>query len=116
MKENNALLGQPIVRNFHFLKLISAIIYVAVTMYLILGLKNALNDDGLGIAAFLVFGVIILGSIGNVLAITPALIGLIYTAIKYKVVPKKTQLVIFAVQTALPIITELLFIIIVSNI
>ena len=115
--DNNQLMGQPKVKSFHVLKIVSAIIYLAVTLYLILGLKKALGSDdkGLALATYLVFSVIIFGSIGNILAIIVALIGLVYTAMKFKVVKKRAQLVIFATLTILPVITELVFIIIVSN-
>lgn len=116
MDNDKKLLGQPTVKKFHALKIISLIIYIAITTYLIIGLSRAKADnDGLSLAAFLVLGVMILGVIGNVLAVIPAIIGFVYTALKFKVEPKRWQLAIFALLTALPIITELLFIIIVSN-
>lgn len=106
------------IRKLTALKIISAIIFIGITIYLVVGLVDALNSSAdkisLNVALYLTFVVIIFGTIGNVLALIPAVIGLIYTAIRMKKGQGLAQLITFIVLTALPILSELTFIIVCS--
>lgn len=116
MEEALVINETPQVRKLTALKVVSIILFVATLAFLLIGLVDALGNEGnaykLGIALYFIFFVLVFGLIGNVLALIPALIGLIYTAKKAKQANVKKQLVFYIIITALPIISELAFIII----
>lgn len=95
------------------LKIFSAIIFIGITIYLIIGLVDALNSSAdkisLNIALYFTFIVIIFGTIGNALALIPAVIGLIYTAVKREKGQNLGQLITFAILTALPFFSQAFF-------
>ncbi len=94
------------------LKILSAVFYALVTAYLVYGLIDVLSSGGnvsLGIAVYLTFSVIILGSIGYIITLIPAIIGLISSIAKEAGL---FSILYFVVFILLPIITEGVIIII----
>ena len=116
MEEILVINEKPQVKKLTALKVISIIFFVATFVLLLIGLIDSLGNEGnsltLGMALYFIFFVLVFGLIGNVLALIPAVIGLIYTAKKSKQADVKNQLIFYIVITALPIISELAFIII----
>ncbi len=88
------------------------LLLILTNVYLISGTVNALDDDGIGLAAFFVFGVIILGFSGNLASFILALVGLILSIFKNKKINCKWQIITFSVLTALPVLSQVTFIII----
>ena len=95
------------------LKIIFAIIYLAVTIWLVWGLIDIVISpsgvNSLDVALYLAFIVIIFGSIGYILSLIPAIMGLIYSIAKKF---GKSNIIFFIVAVILPIITETIIIII----
>lgn len=95
------------------LKVIS-IIFCAITFALLLvGLLDALANQGdalkVALAFYFVFFVLVFGVIGNGLALIFAAIGLIYTLINRKKDGAKRQLITYIILTALPIVAQAFF-------
>ncbi len=95
------------------LKIIFSVIYLAVTIWLVWGLVDiAISPSGvnsLDVALYLVFIVLIFGSIGYILSLIPAIIGLIYSSVKKL---GKGNIISFIIAVILPIITEAILIIV----
>ncbi len=90
---------------------LSIIAYVAVTTILIVWLTDTLaasTDDvssGLGMAFFVIFGLIVVGGCGYVISTILALVGLIMTAKRLKKGASLAMLIVFIALTVLPFIT-----------
>lgn len=93
------------------LKVIYLIIYLALTVYLAWGLVDIVitpsSNQSLEIAVYLTFMVIMIGGIGYIVSIIPALIGLIACITKRA---GKGSIIFFIVAVLLPIISEFVFI------
>ncbi len=94
------------------LKIIFFVVYALVTIYLTYGLLDIIlspsENLSLELAVYLVFSVIILGSIGYGVSLVPAIIGLIYSIVKNA---GKNQIIFFIITVLLPVITETVFIV-----
>jgi hypothetical protein len=99
--------------NYTALKIISVIVYVLTTLFLLVTLITILNSNdqniGLSLAVFLIIHLTIFGSIGHVVASIISAIGLAITLAKRERKTKRGQIVCFAVLTALPVLTQALF-------
>ncbi|MBQ3219850.1 MAG: hypothetical protein IJB32_04590 [Clostridia bacterium] len=115
MEERNINQEDIKVRKLTALKVLSIIFFTATLILLLYGLIDSLSQKGdsanFSLALYFIIFVIIFGAIGNSLALIPAVIGLIYTAIKCKEKPVKNQLVCYIVLSVLPILSEAFFII-----
>ena len=115
MEERNINQEDIKVRKLTALKVLSIIFFTATLILLLYGLIDSLSQKGdsadFSFALYFIIFVIIFGAIGNSLALIPAVIGLIYTAIKCKEKPVKNQLVCYIVLSVLPILSEAFFII-----
>lgn len=98
------------------LKVIALVIYLAITAFLLYGLIDAKTTEGsakgLSMAVYLVFCVLIFGIIGNILALIPAIIGLVLSIISYDKEKSLGNVITFTILTVLPILTEAIFILI----
>ena len=94
------------------LKLIFALIYIGLTIWLAWGLIDVVNtpseNTSLSIALYLSFIIIIFGMIGYAIALIPAVIGLIAAIVRRD----KGNIIFFLCAMILPIITEIAFILI----
>ncbi len=94
------------------LKLIFALIYIGMTIWLAWGLIDVVTtpseNTSLSVALYLSFIIIIFGVIGYAIALIPAIIGLIATIVRRD----KGNFIFFVCAMLLPIITEVAFIII----
>lgn len=116
--ENNVLNNEQTIEPRKNNKLLKAfkitylIIYSLLTLFLILTyidvMVNPSDMQNLGIALYLVIFVLIIGGIGYAVSLIFAVTGLVIS-IKKKV--KKSTLAFYIVATALPVVTELAFII-----
>ena len=92
------------------LKIISAILYSAVTVFLLATLIDLIVDPGssfgLSLAVYLVVILFIIGGIANGVVLLISAIGLVISAVKLKKGCSKKTLAFFIVFTALPIVTE----------
>ncbi len=92
------------------LKLIFALIYIGLTIWLAWGLIDVLTtpseNTSLSLALYLSFIIIIFGIIGYAIALIPAIIGLIATIARRD----KGNFIFFVCAVLLPIITEAIFI------
>ncbi|MBQ9714481.1 MAG: hypothetical protein IJV83_04080 [Clostridia bacterium] len=96
---------------FLVLKILFAIIYVTVTVLLIVGYVNAVTagEDKKGeLLAFLIFGVIILGTLGYIISLIPAVIGMALSVIFQAKISHK---IFFCVAIFLTVLTEAVFIV-----
>ena len=95
------------------LKIITAIFYVIVTAVLLYGLIDLLvapsENFSFALGLYLAIIVIILGFIGYIITLVPAVIGLIYSIVKKS---GKANVIYFLVFSLLPILTEATFIIV----
>ncbi len=109
LQDNNDLKRYKILSSI-FMAL-SIVVYVAVTTILIVWLTDTLaasTDDlssGLGMAFFVIFGLILVGGCGYVISTILAIVGLVMTRAKLKQGVKRSRLIIFIILTALPFIT-----------
>ncbi|MBQ9756036.1 MAG: hypothetical protein IJV99_00385 [Clostridia bacterium] len=101
-----------------FLKVLSAIIYLVVTAFLIYGLIGCLDDKKVkvSLAFYLTFSVIIFGSIGNIISTIVSLVGLIISIIKRKNGGSMADVIYFIVMVILPALTEIVIILITKGI
>lgn len=94
------------------LKVIYLIIYIALTAYLVWGLLDIVitpsSNPSLEVAVYLTIVVIIIGGIGYIVSLIPAIIGLIYSIVKRA---GKGNIIFFIVAIILPIISEIAFIV-----
>lgn len=92
------------------LKLVFALIYIGLTIWLAWGLIDVVatpsENTSLSVALYLSFVIIIFGVIGYAIALIPAIIGLIATIIKRD----RGNIIFFLCAVVLPIITEVVFI------
>ena len=90
-------------------KILFSIFYGLVTAFLIWGLIDSLtsNNVGISLAFYIALCIIIIGSIGYIIAMIFSITGFIISIVK-KI---KKESIIFIILTILPIITEGLFII-----
>ncbi len=95
------------------LKIIYAIIYLAVTVYLVWGLLDIVihpvDNMALSTALYLSIVVIIFGTIGYIISVVVALVGLFVSIGKKE---PKGSIIYFIVATLLPVLTEAIIIII----
>ena len=106
--------------NYLALKIISVIIYVATTAFLLIELFSiAAKPDQASRAVSLVFYIAILltifGSAGYLVSTVLSLIGLILTAVRCEKGQKKGQLIFFIITAILPVLTEVILFIVCSN-
>jgi len=101
-----------------FLKVLSAVIYLVVTAFLIYGLIGCLDDKKVkvSLAFYLTFSVIIFGSIGNIISTIVSLAGLIISIIKRKNGGSMADVIYFIVMVILPALTEIVIILITKGI
>lgn len=94
-------------------RIISAVLYVLVTAFLVYSLIDSLNSNNvsLSIALYLSIIVIIFGSISYGVCIIFSFVCFIIAMVKRKTLTKATP-IYFAIFTALPILTEFLLIVI----
>ncbi len=96
---------------YTLLFVIAAVIYLTINVYLSARLVNiwGMEDSGKRVAELLVYILVELSIMGislNLLSTVFALIGLILTATRREKGQKTLQLILFAVMTALPVITQ----------
>lgn len=96
------------IRKLTALKIVSGILFLGITIRLTIGLVDAIS--GLALAFYFAIIVVIFGTIGNGLALIFALIGLIYTLAKREKGQSIGQVITFAILTALPIMSQLFFV------
>ncbi len=89
---------------------LAIIIYSLVTALLIYCLIDAFTKQGWAWIGFVL--ILVYATIGYSLSLVLALVGLIITALKRKAGVKLSRLIIFIVLTALPLISEAIFILI----
>lgn len=94
-------------------RIISAVLYLLVTAFLVYSLIDSLNSENLSlsIALYLAIIVIIFGSIGYGVCIIFSFVCFIVAIAKRKILAKGTS-TYFAIFTILPVLTEFLIIVI----
>lgn len=106
-----------IYKKYTVFKVLAIVFYLLTLIYLIYGAIDVVvipveeSARGIALAAYLTFGVIILGGIGFAISIVFSFVGGILSLIGYKKGNVKSSTVIFfAALVLLPVITEVLFI------
>lgn len=110
----NLNIEKPKYKSLLVFKILFIVAYVLMTAFLVWNFIDALNSEnvGLSLALYLALIVIIIGSIGYIVCLTLAIIGLIISIIK----KTKPNIITFIIFTFLPIITEAIIIIITTSI
>jgi hypothetical protein len=120
MEENVKIERKKSYKYLKVIAVITAIICLAVTVFLTIDLVKALSivdvdKRNASLAVFLIFGVIILGSIGYAIVLVASLICLIISIVYLKKnILTKGWVIYYSVLTVLPVILEAFFIIICS--
>ena len=122
MKDNKLYRAEKVKKpcgRYTVLMIISAVIYLAINIYLIGRLSRTVNieksaERTAAIAVFLTIELILLGFTFNAVATIFGAIGLVLTLIRRNKGEKVAQIVLFALLTALPIVTEAVLIFIVT--
>lgn len=97
------------------LKILYAVIYIAVTAYLVYGFLDIVispsENVSLELAVYLTFSVIIIGGIGYIISLIPAIIGLISSIVS----GEGGNVLFFIIAVILPIVSEFVLITITKN-
>lgn len=109
-------------KRYRFLSVLITVIFVAITAYLIYGVVDVskipadASGRGISVAAFLAFGVIIIGGIGNGVVLLLSALGTLISAVGYR--RGKVEfgtLLHFIMFMIFPIISEVVFLLITSS-
>lgn len=98
-------------KKFTGLKIVWAVIFIAITAWMIWGLADVLASKGqkgwgIGLALYLTLIVMVFGSIGYVIDIIIAIVGVVLSVRNLNATTSKKTLISFIVMAVLPIVVE----------
>ena len=98
-------------KKFTGLKIVWAVIFIAITAWMIWGLADVLASKGqkgwgIGLALYLTLIVMVFGSIGYVIDIIIAIVGVVLSVRNLNETTSKKTLISFIVMAVLPIVVE----------